>query len=176
MLNVDEGTFRYQFPDDWIAVKFDGLTFYKTHFQNVAGGTKGVDVVAVEPGSYTLWLIEAKDFRVHPREKLLPIERELADKVRGTLACLMAGRANAGETGDLNTDRLWRSALMLRRIRVVLHLEQPQTYSRLFPQSVDPKTIKDILKRSVRAFDSHPVGAGFVSINGSAFGWQIVVR
>jgi len=174
MPNVDEGRFQYQFPANWIAVNFDKLTFYEKHFQSVAGGTKAVDVVTVEPRSKTLWLIEAKDFCAHPRGKLLPLEQELAEKVRGTLACLMAGRANAGDTGDANNDGLWKTAMMLVKIRVVLHVEQPPTRSRLFPQSVDPKTIKDILKRSVRVFDSLPIGEGSLSINGRGFGWQVV--
>jgi hypothetical protein len=171
---VDEGAFRYRFPDSWIAVKFDESTFYSNHFQDFAGGTKAVDVVAYEPDSRTLWLIEAKDYRQHQREKKLSVGRELAEKARGTLACLMAGRANAGETGNLNTDSLWGSAVLLLKIRFIFHLEQPTTHSRLFPQSIDPKIVKDILARSIRAVDQHPVGGGYSEINRRTdLGWRI---
>ncbi len=170
---VDEGAFRYQFPDAWIAVKFDKSTFYLNHFQDFAGGTKAVDVVAVGTDSHTLWLIEAKDFRIHVREKLLPLEMELAEKVRGTLACLMAGQANAGDTGDENADRLWASAMRLKKIRFVFHFEQPAKRSRLFPQPIDLKSIKDILDRALRVIDPHPFGGGYTEINAKNLCWQI---
>jgi hypothetical protein len=171
---VDEGGFRYRFPETWVAVKFDELTFYKNQIENFAGGTKAVDVVAVDNVSRTLWLIEAKDFRTYAREKKLPIPQELAEKVRGTLACLMAGRANAGATGDDNTDSLWANALRERRIRFIFHYEQPNRQSRLFPQSIDPKDLKDILDRAVRAADPHPVAGGQAAINQRVdFGWQV---
>lgn len=170
---VDEGYFRYQFPNTWIAVKFDDLAFYRSHFQKVAGGAKAVDVVALSPDHSTLWLIEAKDYRENSRVKKLPVEQELAEKACGTLACLMAGRANAGDTGDDNTDHLWESALRQRKIRFIFHFEQPGQQSRLFPQSIDPKSIKDILVRAIRVVDPHPVGGGYANINGKGFGWQI---
>lgn len=173
MPNVDEGAFQYHFPNNWIAVKFDELTFYRGRFQKIAGGAKAVDVVAISPSQGTLWLIEAKDYRANARKKQLPVEEELARKVSGTLACLMAGRANAGDTGDDTTDRLWATAMRLRRIRFVFHFEQPTKASRLFPQSIDPKSIKDILDRAIRVVDPNPVAGGFEAINGKGLDWQI---
>jgi hypothetical protein len=174
---VDEGAFRYQFPDHWTAVKFDGISFYLKSFQKFAGGNKAVDVVAVEPRSNgracTLWLIEAKDYRVHPREKMVPVGQELAEKALGTLACLLAGRANAGDTGQVMADRVWNDAMQIEKIRFVFHFEQPDKPSRLFPQPIDPKSIKDDIRRSLRAVDPHPDGGGFTTINGRGFGWQI---
>jgi hypothetical protein len=187
MPDVDEGDFRYQFPNSWVAVKFDGLAFYRKSFQIFASGarpdgcnasgSKAVDVVAIEPGagpqSSTLWLIEQKDFRSHGREKQLPIGQELAEKVLGTLSCLLAGRANAGDTPRGTAERIWKEGTEISKIRFVFHFEQPDKPSRLFPQPIDPKSIEDDLRRSLRAVDPHPESDGFAAINRMGLGWQI---
>jgi hypothetical protein len=176
-----EGVFRYHFPDGWIAAKFDELTFYTSHFQKVRGdkpgekGPKAVDVVAYDPTANLLWLIEAKDYRGNMRTKQISVGQELAEKACGTLACLMAGRAYAGDTGDKKVDSLWKNAVQQHRIRFVFHLEQPPTHSRLFPQSIDPKIVKDVLDRAISAVDPHPFGGGQVTINAKGFGWHIEI-
>jgi hypothetical protein len=190
MPDVDEGAFRYRFPNGWVAVKFDGLAFYRNSFQSFASGarpggssasgSKAVDVVAIEPGAghqaATLWLIEQKDFRAHGREKELPVGQELAEKALGTLACLVAGRANAGDTPLGMAERLWKDGTEISKIRFVFHFEQPDKPSRLFPQPIDPKSMEDDLRRSLRAVDPHPDGGGFTTINGRGFGWQIAPK
>lgn len=177
MPNVDEGTFRYNFPQTWRAVKFDGLAFYRKHFQDFGGGTKAVDIVAVEPGigqqGSILWLIEVKDYSEHDREKKLPIGLELAQKISGTLACLMAGRANAGHVVNTTINEIWEAALQETTINFVFHYEQPNKQSRLFPQPIDPKNIKDILSKTIRAVDPHPLAGDSTTINGRRLGWQI---
>jgi hypothetical protein len=188
MPDVDEGAFRYRFPNDWTAVKFDDLAFYRRHFQSFASGarpdgssasgSKAVDVLAVEPGgpgqAATLGLIEQKNFQQHARTKVLPIGQELAEKALGTLACLLAGRANAGDTPQGRAERVWRDGTEIGQIRFVFHFEQPAKHSRLFPQSIDLKGIKDDLRRHLRPIDSNPSGGDLIAINAKRFSWEIL--
>jgi hypothetical protein len=73
----------------------------------------------------------------------------------------------------VNTDSLWANAVLQQKVRFVFHLEQPQTHSKLFPQSIDPKIVKDILERTIHAIDPHPFGGGQVAINDRGFGWRV---
>ncbi|MGE0375532.1 MAG: hypothetical protein AB7Q45_08975, partial [Planctomycetaceae bacterium] len=81
MPTIDEGKLRFTFPDDWEASKFDEWSFYQNQFQSVCGGAKAIDVLAIEPKE-CFWKIEAKDYRQHPRTKVLDLAEEIATKVR----------------------------------------------------------------------------------------------
>jgi hypothetical protein len=155
MPGVKEGVFTYRFPPGWTARKFDADAFYKKHFQNHAGGSKGVDVLgfANADDADTLWLIEQKDYRQGvEREVLLEdLFEAVAHKASATLACLVAARSRAQDGSA--SEMLASAALLKRRVRCILHIEQPAHRSRLFPVVADPKTLRDRFRRAVRAID-----------------------
>lgn len=78
---------------------------------------------------------------------------EVAFKVRDTMAGLLAARIHAGDDSE---KAFAGRAVNTRRIRVVLHLEQPRKHSRLFPRSIDPADMTLKLKQRLKAVDPHP--------------------
>ncbi len=130
MPTIVEGQLTFRFPDHWQASKFDQWRFFRNQFQSVCGGSKAIDVLAVEPHS-CLWTIEVKDYRRHRRVKSIDLAEEVAVKVRDSLAALVAAQANAN---DANERAMAAAALRCSRLRVVLHLEQPAKHSKLFPE------------------------------------------
>lgn len=54
---------------------------------------KAVDLGAIDGD--TLWLIEAKDYRVHPQPKSRDLIARVGKKVADSLSCLMAAQHNA---------------------------------------------------------------------------------
>ena len=152
MTEIEEGDLKFTFLDHCEADKYDEWSFYRNQFQPIAGGSKAVDIVCVSED--TAWLIEIKDYRQHPRTKLIDIDGELARKVRDTLAGLAAASANA----NCRDERaLARRALQRRRWRVALHLEQPNTRSRLQPQPFNVANVLSKMRKKVKAVDTHPV-------------------
>ena len=87
---------------------------------------------------------------------------EIAVKVRDSLAALVAAQANANDAGEKDTAA---AALRCRRIRVVLHLEQPAKHSKLFPR-INPANIQQRLKQVVKAIDPHPLVLEMGRMNG----------
>lgn len=154
MIEIGEGDLTFTFPEDCEAGKYDGWSFYRNRFRYVAGGSKGVDILCVSGDA--AWLIEIKDYRQHPRTKLVDIDDELASKVRDTLAGLAAASSNADGRGER---LLARRALQRRRWRVALHLEQPNARSRLRPQPFDIANVLSRIRnnRKLKAIDAHPV-------------------
>ena len=151
MTEIEEGDLTFSFPDHCEAGKYDEWSFYRNQFQSVAGGSKAVDILCLSDDA--AWLIEIKDYRQHPRQKLIEIDDEVASKVRDTLAGLAAATANANNPDEQG---LARRALQRRRWRVALHLEQPDARSRLWPRfSVANVLLK--MRTKVKAVDAHPV-------------------
>ncbi len=154
MTKITEGNLTFSFPGDCQAIKYDKWPFYCNQFQPVASGSKAVDILCVK-GDVS-WLIEIKDYRKHPRTNPSDIADELAIKVRDTLAGLAAA---AKAASDADHRKLAQHALKNCRWRVVLHLEQLATPSRLRSRPIDPKTIWQKLKsrKKLKAIDAHPV-------------------
>lgn len=163
MTNITEGDLTFSFPDCCQASKYDDWSFYREQFQAVAGESKAVDILCVECNTSrrerrmasTAWLIEIKDYRQHTRKKCIDIADELARKVRDTLAGLAAAAKVANEADQCE---LARKALATSKWRVVLHLEQPATASRLRPRPINPATLlKKLRSKKLKAIDAHPV-------------------
>ena len=150
---ITEGQLTFEFPNDWKATKFDEWSFYRNQFQSVCGGSKAVDVLAIEPRICS-WHIEVKDYRQHRRTKTIDLAEEVAVKVRDSLATLVAAQANAN---DREEKEMAVAALRCRRLRVVLHLEQPAKQSKLFPRAIDAADVKQRLKQLIKAIDPHPL-------------------
>ena len=150
MNKITEGDLTFSFPPGCQASKYDDWSFYRNQFQSVAGGSKGVDILCVE--SDTSWLIEIKDYRKHYRTNPSNIADEVVNKVRDTLAGLAAAAKVAHEADQRE---LARKALKTSQWRVVLHLEQSATPSRLGP---DPTDLRNKLRtRKLKAVDAHPI-------------------
>lgn len=152
MNSITEGVLTFQFPDDWRVSKFDEWSFVRKRFQNVCGGSKAVDILAID--SYrTLWIIEIKDFRRHSRQKNIELVDEVARKVRDTLAALVAASMNAD---DGQEKAMAKAALSAMRLHVVLHMEQARGFSTLYPRSYVNSNIVQGLKQRIKAIDPHP--------------------
>src|SRR2546425_1163608 len=95
MPSITEGALTFQFPDGWQATKFDDWRFYRNQFQKVCGA-KAIDMLVIA-SDHCMWVIEVKDYRVHPRTKTIALPDEVACKVRDSLAALVAARVNAND-------------------------------------------------------------------------------
>ncbi|MEW5928168.1 MAG: hypothetical protein AB1941_11835 [Gemmatimonadota bacterium] len=154
MPRIAEGSLSFDFPAGWEATKFDDWSFYQNQFKNLGGGSKGVDILALEPGAACLWQIEIKDYRRHRRTKTIDLAAEVVQKARDTLAALAAARVNANDAGE---KALADAALHCRRLRIVLHLEQPTHHSKLFRRAIDPANVQLRLRQLAKAIDPHPM-------------------
>lgn len=150
-VTLTEGRLTFHFPANADVSKYDDWSFYRNQFNHCFGGTKAIDFVYVDTS--TLWLIEVKDYRAHTRIKMQDLGDEIAQKVRDTMAGLLAAQANANDAQEM----AWaQKAVSRNRIHVVLHLEQPARHSRAFPQVVNPANLQLKLKQLLRPVDSHP--------------------
>ena len=165
MPSITEELLTFDFPNGWQASKFDEWSFYRNQFQSTCGGAKAVDILAVEHTT-CLWKIEIKDYRQYPRIKTINLPEEVAMKVRDTLAAVVSARVNAN---DDNEKALARAALLCKRMRVVLHLEQPVKHSKLFPRAIDPAKVQQRLKQLIKAIDPHPLVLEMNRMNGVAW-------
>ena len=148
-----EGTLKFSFDAGVIASKYDSWSFYRNQFQNGCFlDNKAVDFVC--RAADTLWLIEAKDYRMHPRTKTTNLVDEIAMKVRDTLAGLAAAQMQANDHDECQYSR---RLLKARNIRVACHIEQPTKKSRLRPRAIEPDKFKQKLRTLIKAIDRHPV-------------------
>jgi hypothetical protein len=152
---IDVDGLKFDFPDGWDATKYDDWAFYRLQFGKMWNGIKAVDLLAIDP-SGNLWLVEVKDYRPSPPSKPTDLSDDVAHKVFDTLAALLPARMNGNDTEER---RLAGKALhkSMKRLRVVLHLEQPAKHSKLFPRAIDPANVKQQLTRLLKPIDPHPV-------------------
>lgn len=162
-----EGRLKFTFPDPLEADQYDNWSFYRNQFNSAFGGTKAIDFICID--NDITWLIEVKDYRANPRTKTIDMGREIALKVRDTLAGLAAAKFNANE---LSERAFARKALKQNHLRIVLHLEQPKKPSRLFPLAVDPSKLVMKLKQVLKAVDPHPVIVDQASLKPDMH-WQV---
>ena len=161
MTEITEGDLTFSFPDGCQVVKYDACSddwsyYRRSKFQRVADA-KAVDILCVEGD--TSWLIEIKDYRRCSLEnfpKPSELAKTVAMKVRDTLAGL-AVAAKEGNNEVNNERKLAQQALATKKWRIVLHLEQPTTSSKLWPQLINPATLLIQLSRLLRAVDTEPI-------------------
>lgn len=151
MTVLKEGRLTFTFPKNSCASKYDEWSFYRNQFNSAFGGTKAVDIVYADSGS--AWLIEVKDYRTSRRTKTIDLGDEIAQKVRDSLAGMVAAQCNANAIQEKG---LAKRMLSRKKIRVVLHLEQPIQHSKLFPRAIDPSKILIKLKQLLKSVDAHP--------------------
>jgi len=152
-VTFDVDGLHFDLPDDWQGSKYDDWSFYRKRFGKMRDGIKSIDLLAIEPNR-TVWFIEAKDYRRHSRTKPSELAEEVARKVFDTLAALLPAAVNGDDAGEVG---LAKRALGAKRLRVVLHLEQPAKHSKLFPRAIDPANVQSMLRKSLKAIDAHPV-------------------
>ena len=97
---IIEGNLKFSFPHDWTIAKYDEWSFYRNQFQKVRTGVKAIDILALGPDRCT-WFIEVKDYRVHPRTKVVDLAEEVAEKICDTLAVLLPASVNANDTNEI---------------------------------------------------------------------------
>jgi hypothetical protein len=151
MVEVIEQQLRFVFPDGWQAEKYDDTAFYLKHFKGFAN-SKCVDIVAFSAEGDSLWLIEVKDYRLYPRDKQIDLFDEFAQKVRDTLANLYLAQRKS----ETSIHEFARLAAQKPKIRVALHLEQPNSPSRLKPLIAERTKALQKLRQAVRVADPHP--------------------
>ena len=154
MQTLNEGKLACMFPDKWNVTKYDDWEFYKNQFVNSCYGNKAVDFLAYNPHARELWLIELKDYRQFRRTKddKLSLWEEIAIKARDSLAGLFAAKVAIAHPQQSYA----ALTLNAKRLRIVLHLEQPRTHSKLFPRVYDPADIQQKLKQTLKPIDAHP--------------------
>ncbi len=152
MTTLTEGRLTFTFDDDCDVGKYDDWSYYRQYFQSAAGSSKAVDFVCVS--KRVAWLIEVKDYRFHPRTKLIELSDEIAAKVRDTLAGLATAATNAH---DVHEKKIAQRALCSRRRwRIALHLEQPVQNSKLWQGVPDPTKLLPKLKKKLKFVDPDP--------------------
>lgn len=149
MLTLIEGNLEFTFQNNH-STKYDDWSFYRNQLTNAFGKAKAVDLITEDDNN--TWLIEVKDYRQHPRTKPSELAAEIAHKVRDTLAGLAAAQHNAN---DADEKKLAASAIS-KPFRIVLHLEQHPTGSKLRPRIAEPKDLIQKLKQLLKAIDAHP--------------------
>jgi len=149
---IVEGVLEFEFPDNWRVSKYDEWTYYRKHFQKLLQGQKAIDIIAVEPKNQCTWLIEVKDYRANRRLKPSDLINEVVQKVLDTLAGLWGAKINARILAE---KQLAIAATKSQQLRVVLHLEQPLKYSKLFPQVIDSANAQNKLRKILRVIDPH---------------------
>lgn len=148
---LEEGSLTFSFSQGCDATAYDKWSFVRNRFQSLCGGSKAVDFLCMDYG--VLWLIEVKDYRRPGTIKPSNLPLDVAKKVRDSITGLVAARCNATEPHE---QQFAQRALQATRLKVVLHVEQPQKPSKLFPRAVDPSDLKSKLKKLLKAVDAHP--------------------
>ena len=152
-----EGSLNFSFPDSWRVCRPETCSFYDRRFKSFCGGCKEMDFLAYDPAG-TLWLIEVKDYQVHPRLKESELADEVAQKTRDVLAMLpVAGLRDGGMStpGHLQAGDFWRDAAAASDLRVVLHCELPRSPSKLFPGVKDSANLQQKLRQKLHCVDPH---------------------
>ena len=150
-INLIEGRLRFELAAVEFAEKYDDWRHYRNVFNSACGSSKAVDFVISK--NNTLWLIEVKDYRCHPRTKPSDLADEVALKVRDTMAGLVS---TSFVVVDANENSRSRSALSLRNLRVILLLEQRAGSSKMFQDPIKPADVLMKLKQKIRFADFHP--------------------
>ena len=149
-MEIIEGALKFEFPATYQAAKYDDWAHYRNQFQNKCSQyNKAVDILAFEENQNCCWLCEVKDFRIIGRNPdKLPLEQEIAQKVRDTLAGIVSAKFCAN---NINEKDFAAALLTCRNIRVVIHIEQPQGQNQIY----DLSDLKDKLNKLLKAIDPH---------------------
>jgi len=143
----------FTFPVGWRVSKYDDWAYYRNQFSKIDNGITAVDLIAVDVDK-VIWMIEAKDYRLHGRTKPTCLASDMRSKVLSTLAGLVAAKFRANDRAE--SDMATRS-VKAKKLRIVLHIEQPATNSKLFPRVIKLADVQQKLKSMLRSIDAHPL-------------------
>ena len=176
MAVIQVDTLSFSFNATVAAQIYDQWHHYTTVWNAPPGGQKAVDVVAVEgtaPAS-TVWLIEAKDFRVitsPPKPSNIGgLPQFMADKAAHTLAGLTHASANAAVAGE---KQLAAAAVASTTRRVALHLEPHRgAHTALFPANFSVN-VYQALKALVAHIDPKPLVLSIANTAKAGVPWNV---
>jgi hypothetical protein len=160
MKSYSEGNITYAFPDTFTVLRLGETSFYQKRWQHFSvpkksEGNKEVDFLVFDPASHQLWMLETKDYRRQNRDKTSELIQEYAAKCRDSLGCLSGMLVSAHSTAG---ERAMAATLCkARSVRCILHIEQGRR-SKLFPSIIEPKDLRDALRRHLRSLDPHAKG------------------
>jgi hypothetical protein len=155
MNDIQEGTLYFSFDTDCCASHYDNWSFYRNQFKDRCyRDNKAVDLLCYSTSDNAAWLIEVKDYRSNPRTKAIDLADEIANKVRDSLAGLVAAQFQAN---DPDERKYAREILRRKKLRVICHIEQPGTTSRLRPRIIEPDKLQQKMRTLLRAIDPHPM-------------------
>ena len=157
-----EGQISFDFPNGWLIARPGESPYYSRHFQRFGSGGQGVkeaDFVAWDPAEKTVWLMEVKDYRLHPRTKIHDLADEVVEKARDTLALLRAAQSQDRNQPDAIRDVAAESA-PATSIRIVIHCALPARPSKLFPGIKDAANLQTKLRERVYAVDPRALVTG----------------
>lgn len=152
----------FDFPDDWQVSKYDDWSFYRNQFSRMRNGIKSLDLLAIDSDK-TAWLIEVKDYRVNSRTKPSDLGEEIAHKVFDTLAAILPAKIHATAPDE---KQLARAVSASRKLRIVLHLEQPEKHSKLRPRAINPADVQQKIRQLLKPVDAHSLVVDMVSMRG----------
>jgi hypothetical protein len=81
---------------------------------------------------------------------------------------VLAARTNAT---DADEKRLAGLVAHARKLRVVLHLEQPGKHSKLRPRAIDPSVVRLKMRTLLKQIDAHPAVVEISEMRG--MGWCV---
>lgn len=148
-----EGALQFEFSDQTIVERYDEWSSYKENLTNVCGGLKAVDFICLLEN--TCWLLEIKDYRLHPRKKSIELAHEIAFKVRDTLAGLVIIKLYP--KADPQQKEFAAKVFQQERIRVVFHLEQPAVLSKIESERISVSQLKFKLRHLLKPVDADPI-------------------
>ena len=154
-VEVEVDGIAFDFPERWEVSRYDDWAFYRRQFARIVG-VKAVDLLALG-SDRSVWLVEVKDYRAHPRTKPSDLHEEVARKVLDTLAALLPCSLSAPDQGEKSFAQKALETSPGKQLRVALHLEQPARHSKLFPRAIDPADVQQKLRRLLKPVDPHPV-------------------
>jgi hypothetical protein len=173
-LQVD--SFSFHFDATVAAQKYDRWKHYLQVWNAGAGGKKAVDVVAVEgaPPQCTVWLIEAKDFRLTstpPKSSnIAGLPQYVVDKVADTLAGLTHASAHAADPAEKQHAT---NALACVNRRIVLHLEpHVGAHTALFPVGFAASVLQK-LRQLAKAIDPNALVLNIANTPMAGVPWTV---
>lgn len=153
MSTVSVDSLVFSFPVGWRVSKYDDWSYYRNQFSKIGSGIAAVDLIAIDVNR-VVWLIEAKDYRAHKRTKPSCLAGEMRNKVIFTLAGIIAAKFRANDRAEC--DMAIRS-VKAKKLRVVLHVEQPAISSRLSPRAIKLADVQQKLRSMLKSIDAHPL-------------------
>jgi len=168
MKRYSEGAISYVFPDSFVVLRLEDSAYYRGFWQTFAqaqgkDGNKECDFIALDPANGALWLLETKDYRHETRTKPSELGYEFAAKCRDSIGCLAAMKMSPFAPAE--EKELILQLFKAKKIRCVIHIEQG-VRSKLFPAVIDPKILRDCLRRQLRPLDPHAIGGDATLLEG----------